>query len=434
MKKKFINESAITLIALIITVVLLILVAGISISQISGDGLVSRTLSAREHAEIQGEKETIQAAVVQAKARNRYGKLTKDELQEELGETDYTVSEEDDLYIITLAKTKRSYLLDKSGNVTQRGKWFADYTTGRIAINGEEVKSGDVYLEIGDTIAGYDPTDGATYNEVTSYGESTTAHPSTNGYADTVFRLQPVQGDNEKQTVSYDLSKGWKLLGVTTEGNLMITTADVVYPVSGGYLESGVLKITLCGRTGYKYATEELDNISKLYGQGNLAISSRSIKVEDINKLTGYNPEDIDGYGTKYQEGTLQEYGKKIICFWEEDDVNYPYYSYKNGDENTKIKFTANHHYDGLYYYDYNVNDWINVMYSNLRNKVSLENTEYNYNGSSFNLSSKIKNIIFLNNQYWLASKCLNVKENYVYYYIVNINYTNGTWTISAAS
>ena len=203
------------------------------------NGLIKSAQNAKELAEIDDETSTIKRATLAALIRTKANDITKDELDKSLeGEfgsrASYTIDEDENLYIVNITKSKRSYLVDKEGNVSSRGKWGADYTTGRISINGEEVKSGNVYLEIGDTIAGYDPTDGAEYNEVVSYGESTEEHPSANGYADTVFRLQPGEGQDEL-TVSYDLSKGWKLLGVTSSGNLIITTADVVKPVSGGY-------------------------------------------------------------------------------------------------------------------------------------------------------------------------------------------------------
>ena len=265
--------------------------------------------------------------------RTKSNDITKDELDKSLegefgSKASYTLDEDENLYIVNITKSKRSYLVDKEGNVENRGKWGADYNTGRISINGEEVKSGNVYLEIGDVIAGYDPTDGAEYNEVISYGESTEAHPSANGYADTVFRLQPGEEEDE-QTVSYDLSKGWKLLGVTSSGNLMITTANYVRPVIVGETTTGSLNYHLYGRIGYQNATEELDNICSLYGQGSMAQSSRSIKMEDVNKVTGYNPDDVDGNGNQYRIGETDQYGNKVTFYW--DGTNKPYYETENG-------------------------------------------------------------------------------------------------------
>ena len=81
---------------------------------------MNRTLSAREQAEIQGEKETIQAAVVNAKGRNRYGKLTKNELQEELGENEAAeVIENANGLIVHLIKSNRYYTVTNSGKVNQ---------------------------------------------------------------------------------------------------------------------------------------------------------------------------------------------------------------------------------------------------------------------------------------------------------------------------
>ena len=48
--------------------------------------------------------------------------------------------------------------------------------------------------------------------------------------------------------------------------------------------------MTLRGNIGYQYGIEEIENISKIYGSGKGALSARAIKIEDINKITGYNP------------------------------------------------------------------------------------------------------------------------------------------------
>ena len=439
------------------------------------NGLIKSAQNARELAEIDDEISTIKRASLAALIRTKANDISKDELDKSLegefgSKASYTLDEDENLYIVNITKSKRSYLVDKEGNVSQRGKWGADYTTGRISINGEEVKSGNVYLEIGDTIAGYDPTDGATINEVISYGESTPEHPYANGYADTVFRLQPGEGEDE-QTVSYDLSKGWKLLGVTASGNLMITTADVVYPVSGGYDDNGTLKYPLYGRTGYKYAIEELDKISSLYGQGNMAISSRSMKVEDVNKVTGYNPENIDGNGTPYGNGTIGEYGNEITYSWEADNANKPYYSY-GVNESLVHGNLRNSHSGGFYYWSEENSNFLGpIASSKIGNITTSINTFYGYNRSEMVYrNSKKENLFFLNDTYFLSSCWIKTTIwcpvwgvfeiskfyiNYGYGELANssngqsltsfairpvvildnsvqINYTNGIWTVSA--
>ena len=45
-----------------------------------------------------------------------------------------------------------------------------------------------------------------------------------------------------------------------------------------------------------KNGVEEIENVCKLYGRGKYAIGSRSITIDDINKITGYNPNNIGKY------------------------------------------------------------------------------------------------------------------------------------------
>ena len=433
--------------------------------------MIKSAQNARELAEIDDETSTIKRASLAALIRTKANDISKDELDKSLegefgSKASYTLDEDENLYIVNITKSKRSYLVDKEGNVSSRGKWGADYTTGRISINGEEVKSGSTYLEIGDTIAGYDPTNGATYNEVISYGESTTAHPSANGYADTVFRLQPGDAQDE-QTVSYDLSKGWKVLGVTASGNLMITTTDVVKPVSGGYLEGDEIKYPLRGSAGFKNATEELNNICKLYGQSNLALDSRSINVEDVNKITRYNPENIDGKGKKYQQGKIDEYGNEVTFYW--DGTDSPYYESINNQE------MGNLIYNNKRFYWYEGNSFKSSTFSNTatienREKITtLTSTFYGYHIFSCNCSTKIKNMLQNNYAYALSSVACYISTYMVRYGIrsiqsnsflgveemtgsglgnilrkyyvrpvvildnnININYVNGAWTVSS--
>ena len=469
----FKSLKGITLIALAVTLVILLIITGITLNFALGEnGLIKSAQNAKELAEIDDETSTIKRASLAALIRTKANDISKDELDKSLegefgSKASYTLDEDEDLYIVNITKSKRSYLVDKEGNVSSRGKWGADYTTGRISINGEEVKSGNVYLEIGDTIAGYDPTNGATYNEVISYGESTPEHPSANGYADTVFRLKPGDAQDE-QTVSYDLSKGWKLLGVTSSGNLMITTADKVTPAGGGYKSGNTYFYRLIGRIGYKYAVEELDKICKLYGQGKYAINSRSIKIEDVNKITRYNPEDIDGNGTPYNEGKISEYGNEILYSWKADSAGYPYYSYGEGENSVEAKLTISHD-NGFYYFDSITEDWKGpIAKTAIGDITSLTNTYYTYQRAEAKCSTKAKALVFLNMSYVVASRMIWCRTDWIVFGLsvvgaqvvdeasvsyskgydgannlvvrpvvildnnINIAYQNGVWTVSS--
>ena len=259
-------------------------------------------------------------------------------------------------------------------------------------------------IEIGDYI-NYDPTAGATTLTVES-------KQTENGYADTLFRLS----GNSEEAVSYDNSLGWKILGVNEDGNLLITTADVVYPVSGGYNDNGVLKYALYGRVGYKNAITELDKICSLYGQNSLAKSARSMKIDDVNAVIGYDPEDIDGNGTPYNQGQINEYGNRVTYYWNERGT--PYYTCSNSEELTDTLYYA---HNPFYYWD--GSDWQEARYSNNSSEeiVELTNTVYSY---YINIANALKRklLFSLQKDYCLASRNFYAETKYANFGMHYIN------------
>ena len=79
------KEKGITLIALVVTIVVLIILAGISISVLSGDnGIINQAKKGKEETEISEEKEIIDTSVAQAVNADVMGNLEKNKLQEKL--------------------------------------------------------------------------------------------------------------------------------------------------------------------------------------------------------------------------------------------------------------------------------------------------------------------------------------------------------------
>ena len=121
-KKNTRKEQGITLIALVITIIILLILAGITISAITGDnGIIRNTKNAKEETEIANEKEIVEKATIQAMGNNKYGNIEESELQSELdketdeGKTEVTNNEEE-LEVIFI-ESNRYYTVDKDGNV-----------------------------------------------------------------------------------------------------------------------------------------------------------------------------------------------------------------------------------------------------------------------------------------------------------------------------
>ena len=103
-------------------------------------------------------------------------------------------------------------------------------------------------------------------------------------------------------------TKDWRILYVNSEtGEVLLTTNGIVN--SGTYLQ---------GKKGYFSGPTELDNICKaLYSNSSLAITARSMTIEDLNKACNYMPSEPTRYayypnGTTFAEGdTTIEYNGK---------------------------------------------------------------------------------------------------------------------------
>ncbi len=73
----------------------------------------------------------------------------------------------------------------------------------------------------------------------------------------------------------------WKVLGIENGRILLVSTK----PIKNDF--------KLTGSEGYLKGVEKLDAECKKYGSGAGAEKARSLRVEDINKITGYVPEKV---------------------------------------------------------------------------------------------------------------------------------------------
>ena len=128
------NSKGITLVALIITIIVLIILASISINAISGNNsLINQAIKSKTNTEMAEEKEILEKCVAYAIAKNKSGVLTPEDLEREFQTnvagrviTDGTESiekyEEGELITITKIKvkfieTENVYLIDQEGSV-----------------------------------------------------------------------------------------------------------------------------------------------------------------------------------------------------------------------------------------------------------------------------------------------------------------------------
>ena len=140
------QETGITLLALVITIIILLILAGITISAITGDnGIIGNAGQAKEETEIANEKEIVEKATVQAMGNNKYGNIVENELQSELdketGEGKTETTDIGDEIEVLFKESKRYYLVDKNGNVEGEYTVIEDKNPGDITVgkDGEEL-------------------------------------------------------------------------------------------------------------------------------------------------------------------------------------------------------------------------------------------------------------------------------------------------------
>ena len=129
MKKQ---ERGITLIALVVTIVVLLILAGISIGMLTGEnGIIGQSKEAKESTEISQEKEIVNMASVQAAGKDKYGNVTKNNLQDALdeiagkGKTSVTG---DRIFTVLFNESNREYQVNTSGEFVEPIDYANIYT------------------------------------------------------------------------------------------------------------------------------------------------------------------------------------------------------------------------------------------------------------------------------------------------------------------
>ena len=387
------NNKGITLIALVITIIVLIILAGVAISMLTGEnGILLQAAKAKEKTE-DGQKE-------ENEALGSY----EDVIQQYVGEKVW------------------SYKEDEEGRKT-------------IVTNGE------IELPIGTYInynAAAEDADEKTIVEktVTSEAGSPTA---TGDYSAEGQTVSKGNGHSNQIFSNKATTNGWRVLGVDEgTGEIIIISAD---PVKTTENKSFYLQ----GIAGYQYGPDELDKICGVYGEGYGARKARSIDVEDVNKITGYNPNnegvydpESTGTGTKFGSGLIFEYGNEITYKWNAT-ANTVDLIGSNGE--TDSGTDSNYGTYGFNWYDEQAKRW-KTLKQNVGTEqdiVKLKNSYYFYDPYSLTGESSTERegistdsdeykTLFTNKagtnvSYWLASSAVDTD---MYRILFDMRYVNG--------
>ena len=270
MKIKFKQEKGITLIALVVTIVALLILAGVSINAVFGqDGIIEKAKD----------------------AQNKMDQATQNDLDSIDGLSNWIDSQ--------INGTTGVRVVGKEGSLLAMYQKAQKETCD----NADGACKDATHLHIGDYVDYKNPTSGTA--KVTS-AESGVYGKDSNGNA-TV---------NINQTYTLSTTKNnvkWRVLGIDSEtGGIKLIVADPIERDANADLLTAVNKteenpyLYLKGAEAYLYGPDAMDKVSEMYLNSTYATKARSATMDDINEITGVTTEekikevDLLGYGTEY--------------------------------------------------------------------------------------------------------------------------------------
>ena len=262
MEKAIINQKetqkGITLIALVITIIVLLILAGVSIAMLTGqNGILTQAQNAKTTTENKSAEEKVKLAVMGARADD--GTLTVGKLRTELANYGGTV--EGNTFPVTATVDGKSFTVNDKGNVELAGEKQPVTREG---------------IEVGDYVS-YTPD---TATEKTYDADKL----KKGGYTST-------------QTVKKE-DLNWRVLRKNDDGSIDLigdATSNSVY---------------FSGSLGYNNGVYLLNDICKeLYSNSTHHITARSVNLEDMEKwLTDSGKTARASYSTAVKYGETKEY------------------------------------------------------------------------------------------------------------------------------
>ena len=256
------TKNGITLIALIITIIVMLILVGVTVTAAINGGLFEKAKEGAKGTEIGREKEELTSAI--ATAYNvETGVIKKDDLNKALN--GWRVDgQEGGPYTVTSPK-QNTYKVAVDGTITEK-KTISEGTELADIYCDDETCTEETHLHKGDYV-NYTPTTAQAYDPDNGEG------------------IGMYTGYTAEQSISQE-SLNWRVLGKDDNGNILL--------ISGAPTEAGLY---FYGYVGYNnYETVLNDTCDALYSNTELGAIARSITMNDINKYLG---------GSKYDKTTF---------------------------------------------------------------------------------------------------------------------------------
>ena len=175
------KENGITIIALIVTIVVLLILAGVNISLIiNRNGIISKAEVAKQETEIADEKEKINLSALAAQANNEEAVIRRNDFDKELKKffnEDYTLEPDSDAeeYEVTCKKSGRKYTI-KSGITKKNPDYELNNNNTTFSSSPSGWTNGNVIVNVKTTIQEYTlqtSKDGKNWNDSNEQSFST---------------------------------------------------------------------------------------------------------------------------------------------------------------------------------------------------------------------------------------------------------------------
>ena len=431
------NNKGITLIALIITIIVLLILSGVTIATIlNGDSTIDKAKQASKNTNIHAAKEQTLILVAnyitdyknKGRAFDNEGEYIASELS--------SVKQSGDYYIKVTKENDGTRIIDVSDDVSQNN----------IVISGQIDDDGQIEwntsvsipkdLKIGSEVE-YIPSKSAEWDAIyaTSYPEGSISFSNVDKKGDKKIK----SGVKQDGTLEDFGIKDWKVWDIDkTTGIVRLVPASAT---------SG--QLTLQGAQGYNNAVYLLDKVcNDLYGDSSKGITARCIDLKDIEEAMKKvhnvdNIDDIEVDGVKIVKSSKSSsYMKQESSAYTVANSNYPViYAYEeNAVINPTPSITINkalEHSDSIGRIERNQDGATNGKVMSESTRIRPYRTFYSITQTDMRKIFKDTDYIDLlfpngeNAVYWLASRSIIIFSSYCDFYIYYMS-NGGTSAIIA--
>ena len=152
MKEKLKGRKGITLIALVITIIVLLILAGVSIAMLTGEnGILNQAQEAKEQTEYKSAEEKVKLAIMGARAND--GQITVAELKTEVGYQGGSVT--GDAFPVEVQMDGHTFTVDANGVISDKGTGGGNTPSGGIS-SSEIANAADKSEYYGAIVNGYE--------------------------------------------------------------------------------------------------------------------------------------------------------------------------------------------------------------------------------------------------------------------------------------